>query len=247
MRTMRAIARFAFLLVGLLAAAPQPAAAQSTLRAFDTAVAAAMRHYRYAGYYLHTGNVGLAAIELEAMQSQWRALTKRFTAAVPDAFADDGKFAPTLAAVQTRTAAALKLLDDDKRAEALARLGPIAGMVQMLRRRNGLRVYADCIADMNAAFDAAWSYRHRPPDFADADQADRLRAAIAVVDYWYRRCRDRAPKETAKQADFQRLMEGSMASIRRLWRAARTKNRLLLINTLRELRSFDNLIYLKFG
>lgn len=244
---MRFKARLLLLLIALLAATPHPAAAESALRAFNAAVGSAMRHYRYAGYYLHTGNVALGAIELEAMQGKWKALTARFTATVPDAFGDDPKFADALRSVESTVAGALKALDAGDRGSAARSIAPIRAAIAALRRRNQIRVYADCIGDMNRAFDAAWKYRHAPPDFADPKQSDAVRAAIAVTDYWYRRCQRRAPRDTAKQPDFGRLMEGSMASIRRLWRAVQIRDRLLLINTLRELRSFDRLIYLKFG
>lgn len=244
---MRPAIRLLLLLAGLLPALPPPAAAASTLGAFNAAVAGAMRHYRYAGYYLRTGNVALAAIELDAMRGKWRALAARYAAAPPDAFADDPRFAATLSSVAARVAAALGALDADNAAGAAARIGPIGDAVAALRRRNGIRIYADCIGDMDRAFATAWKYRRAPPDFADARQADAVRAAIAVVDYWYRRCHDRAPAAVAKRAEFRRLMDDAHASIRRLWRAVRTKNRLLLVNTLRELHALDRLIYLKFG
>ena len=70
---------------------------------------------------------------------------------------------------------------------------------------------------------------------------------LAALAHWYKRCfREAGPRERANPA-FERLFPGSLESIDRLLRAAKDKSAVRMISNLRELKSFDRLIWLYLG
>jgi hypothetical protein len=222
-------------------------ASAGELGAFNDAVAAAYAHYRGAVFYARTGNLGVGAVELEQMAAKWRAVLDRFAAAPPDAFADDPAWGETLRRVGRRIAdagAAARRGDADATRAALAPIRPeLAG----LRRRNNVVVFSDCVDELQAAVDAIWSYRREPPDFTSAEALDRFKARLGVVAYMFRRCHARAPAAAAKSAEFNRLFESARDTLSRLRRALNDGDSKGLINTLRELRSLDQMLFLRFG
>lgn len=235
------------LIVGLSFAGPAAPAAAGTLEAFHAGVGAAMKHVRLAQFYLRTGNLAVAGAELDEATERWAAVTAGFGSKPPGKLAEDGAFRADIEAVASALNAALAAVDSDERDTAAAQLKPVAGRLAALRKRNGLWIFSDCIAAMNRAMDAAFVYRRKPPDFADAAQVAELDRRFAGLAYWYKRCyREAGPRERANPA-FERLFPGSLESIERLIRAARDKNARRVINNLRELRSFDRLIWLYLG
>lgn len=226
---------------------PAAAAEQSRLQAFNLQVGAADHFYRSAGFYLHTGNAGLAAVELQSMQAQWQELMTDFTDPPPDAFAADPAYHETLKAVAGHIQAALAALEANDTDTAEAELKPIRQELADLRARNNIRVFSDCVDDMRAAMDALWVYRRDPPAFDDPAQMDAIKARGAVVEHLIRQCQAETPPRLADNADYRRLMNGSLDSIRSLGPALRAKNETAVVNVLRELRSFINMVYLQFG
>ena len=214
---------------------------------FRRHVADAYAPYRSAMFYLRTGNPGVAALELDAAENQWQALSERFRANIPDAFSEDPAFAATLTTIdQAFEAGASALQKEDMEAATIA-LDPIRTELAALRRRNGLRSYSDCVDDMNAAMDRLWAFRHEPPDFEDPAAVNKAKYEAAITHFLYQRCHDDAPDAEKAKPEFQRLFEGSLASLPLIFDALDQKNEGLLINLLRELRSFDRMIWLQFG
>lgn len=214
---------------------------------FHRQVADAYAPYRSAMFYLRTGNPGVAALELDAAKAGWQAVTARFKDQPPDAFSDDPNFTETLTSIgQAFEAGAASLQKDDVDAAGEA-LSPITTELAALRERNGLRTYSDCIDDMNAAMDRLWTYRHEPPDFDDLAAVNSAKREAAVTHFLYERCHEQASDELKAQPEFQRLFDGSLASLPLVVDALDQKNEAMLINLLRELRSFDHMIWLQFG
>ena len=81
---------------------------------FLIAVEDSLAHYREATSYLRTGNIDLAAIELENMADTWRAISERFGATPPDAFDGNAAYGPTLAETARTIEAALAAIDADR-------------------------------------------------------------------------------------------------------------------------------------
>ena len=242
---MRAWGQRFILIASLLAAAS--AARGGELADFNGAVAAAYAHYRGAISYLRTGNVALAAFELDDMATKWRDVTVRHAQTAPDAFADDPAWATTLAGIGARVDQALAAIDAGQAETALEAIAPIRDELAELRRRNGVTVFSDRINDVSAAMAALWAHRRGEPDLASADVARDIAAKTAVLGYMFDRCRDQAPAAVREDAAFIRLLDGSEEGIKRIWRALDERDQHLLINTLRELRSFEQILFLRFG
>ncbi len=214
---------------------------------FHLKVGAAMKHVRSAQFYLRTGNLAVAGAELDEATEKWAAVSAAFGAKPPGKLAGDKAVKGDIAAVAKTLSAALAAVDADERDAAAARLKPVAGRLAALRKRNGLWIYSDCIAAMNRAMDGVWAYRRKPPDFGDAAQVAEMDKRFAALKHWYERCqREAGPRERGHPA-FKRLFDGSLDSIRRLILAGKDKSALRVVNNLRELRSFDRLIWLHLG
>ena len=236
-----------FVLLCLLLALPAGPAAADALQNFHDRTGAAMKHVRLAQFYLRTGNLAVAGAELDEATEKWAAVTAAFGSKPPGKLAGDSAFRADIEAVAGALAAALDAVDRDEREAAIAQLKPVAGRLAALRKRNGLWIFSDCIAAMNRAMDAAFVYRRKPPDFDDDAQVATMDKRFAALAHWYRRCyREAGPRQRADPA-FERLFPGSLESIERLIRAAKDKSALRVINNLRELRSFDRLIWLYLG
>lgn len=235
------------LIICLSFARPGGPAVADTLEDFHAGVGAAMKHVRLAQFYLRTGNLAVAGAELDEATEKWAAVTGAFGSKPPGKLAGDSAFRADIEAVAGALDAALAAVDSDELDAAVARLKPVAGRLAALRKRNGLWIFSDCIAAMNRAMDAAFVYRRKPPDFDDAAQVATMDKRFAALEHWYKRCyREAGPRERANPA-FRRLFPGSLESVERLIRAAKDKSALRVINNLRELRSFDRLIWLYLG
>lgn len=234
-------------LVLLLLLTFAPPAGASELSRFNAAVAEAYTHYRGALFYLHTGNPAVAEFELQRAIGLWSGKVMAFRDAAPDAFADDATWAPTLDEVGTRLQKARDLAQKGEAEAAEAELRPVRDALAGLRARNNVRVFSDCIDEANAAMDGLWVFRHDPPDFADPATVNALRAQTAVTAYLYARCQDEAPPEIAASPEFRRIMGGTLTSLGRLWPAIDAGNAEVVISILREVRSFDRMLWLQFG
>ncbi len=233
--------------VALALSGPAATVVASDLADYNTAAAAAYGHYRAAASYLRTGNISIAALELEAAQEKWRGVEARFAASPPDAFADDPDWAATLTGIGKRLEDALAATDAGDLKAAGQALAPIRGELGDLRARNNVVVFSDRVDALTAAMDRLWRFRHQPPDLDSAATLRELRSGTAVLEYLLRHCREAAPAGLRDNGDFLRFLDSGLEGVERLWQAIETKDRELLINTLRELRSFERLLYLRFG
>ncbi|SME89077.1 hypothetical protein SAMN06265365_101174 [Tistlia consotensis] len=222
-------------------------AAASDLSRYNAAVEAAYGHYRSAVFYLHNGNPAVADLELQDAVDAWRSGVLPFLTSPPDAYADDGEFDDALQEVAVRLQKAEALAANAEIEPAAEQLQPIRPRLAALRKRNGQRVFADCVEDANAAMDRLWEFRDARLDFGDRDQMNALRYAVSVTHFLYKRCQDEAPAETAKAPEFQRIVGGAVASLATLPEAIDQADAQRVVNLLRELRSYDRLFWLTFG
>jgi len=234
---MRGLRLVSAVLCLLAALAPCPAAADEATDAFHAAVAGAYRQYREAIHYHETGNSELAELALDQFLAEWKSLAARYADKPPPAYAKDADFAETLTAIEGKATSAV----GSAPAEALLALKPIRDDLAALRKRSGQRVFSDCVDAMNAAMDRLWAYRRKPPD---AKQLPAFQAATRATAGRYRECLEQAPAALRDSAEFRRMMEGALASFARLEAASDAE---LIVSLLRELRSFDKLIWLRFG
>jgi hypothetical protein len=233
-------------LTSLIGSANQDVSA-GELSSFNEQVASAYAPYRSAMFYLRTGNPGVAVLDLDAASRAWQSVVARFGEAPPDAYADDEDFGDRLKSVQQALDSGQSLLDGADRTAAMEVLTPVRMELAALRRRSGIRVYSDCIDEMNAAMDRLWQYRQEPPNFDQPDQVNAVKRDTAVAEYLYRRCYETAPVAYQSDEAFRRMFEGSLASLPLIFDALDQVNEAMLINILRELRSFDRMIWLQYG
>lgn len=238
---------FPYKLMVLLALVLPTAASAGELGDFHQLVAKAYAPYRSAMFYLRTGNPGVAALEISAAGDHWQAVVDRFAKHPPDAVADDPMFRDSLMSVASALDAGREAIDADDIDHAREVLATVRADLSELRRRNGLWLFSDCVDEMNAAMDRLWVFRHEPPAFGEIDQVNAVKREAAITGFLYRRCYDAAPIDLKASGEFERLFEGSLQSLPLIFEALDQASEARLINILRELRSFDRMIWLQYG
>jgi len=236
----------ALLVMVSIAFFPGPAQA-GELKAFNESVAESYRYFRGAAFYLRTKNLAVATFELDDMRAMWRVVEKRYAGSPPDAFADDPDWRATLRDIGARIENALAAAEEDNLKRTAAIIGPVRGLLAGLRARNGVYVFSDCVNEANAAGEAVLAFRRRPHLFDDDAWVNRLLGQAAVVAYIYRKCRRIAPVTLRDDAAFNRMIDGALDEMNTIPEAVAAKDSRLLAITLGEFRSFDRILFLKFG
>lgn len=230
----------------MLALLGTPAAA-GELADFNAAVDAAMDPQRAALFYLRTGNAPVAEIELDAAAQAWQAVAAQWGETPPDAFDGVAAWPKRIAAVGDGLAAARTAAAAGDADTATDTLGPVGEAVAALRAEAGVVVFADRVAEANRAMEALWIYRREGIDWADAAQVNDLRARTAVTAYLYGELKRTAAPEVAADPEFARLVDGTLSSLALMWGAIDRQEAPTVVNILREIRSFDDLLWLRFG
>ncbi len=245
---MTVISRISFIAAAfcLLLAAPRPALAADAGE-FDSLVDEAQGGYRAALFYARTGNAALAGIELRQAQAVWDEIIAKFGETPPAAYAKDSQFAADLKAIVGRIARGADLLDEEKGKAARQELAPVRDLIYGLRDRAGRKGYSECVTDLNRHMAVLFKWRHDRPDFAKPGVGDEvMKAALKYRDI-LRACRAMAPEAKRKADDFKRIYDGADASISSMPAAVDRKDSLGVVNILRELMSFDRILYFKLG
>lgn len=236
----RAVATFAL----ALSLAPAPALAAASLETFLGDLQPVYDGIRKAMFYLERGAVAPAGFEIERGLEAWRAEVLSYADSPPAAFAHDPRFGETLEGIGE----ALGRASAAEGAEAtLEALSGIPATLAELRARNHVVVFADHVREANRTMDRLYAYRHRDIDFSDQAVVDDLRARLAVTAHAYRRCDAEAPPDIASDPAFRRMIDGTLSSLDLMWEAIAAGEQRTVINILREVRSFDRLLWLQHG
>ncbi len=220
----------------MLASLAAPARADD-LADFHRAVEAAMSHHRVAAGYLRTGNVDLAALELEGMRAAW---AKVYELPRPAAFRDQQRYTGTMLDIAARLIGTTLVLNMGRADVARESLDAIRKSLSDLRRENGVTVLADCVLDANVAMDALFAH-DKSPDW------DSMSANSESYGATLQRCDGMAPTGIRSHAQFRRLIDGALASLAQMPRAVEARDADLLHRLLIELRSFDHLLAFRYG
>ncbi len=215
--------------------------------AFNKTVAEAYAGYRAAASYLRTGNPGLASLELASALESWGNVVVANADSPPPPYADDPKFMSTLTDIEKTLEVAMAKAEDGDSEGALETLEPVRGVIYDLRTRNGVRLYADCITELNRAMEPLYTHRHDPPDLSLSNVREQVTAESRTYENLLKDCRAMAPEAYENDSEFQRLFDGTMESILSMYPAIESQNPERVVNVLRELRSFDRIIYFRFG
>jgi len=219
----------------------------SELRAFLAASADAYTHHRNSMFYLRTGNTALVGLELTKLSEKWAAVVARHQKSPPDAFAADPDWKQVLNDITDRVRKGVAALDQGDNDAVKAHLGPIRGLLADLRRRNNIVVFSDYVDRANAAMDRLFHFRRNPPDFSNLTQVDELRRATAILEFLYKECGKNAPPRLRADKGFQNILADAIRSVGKIWGAIAEKSPDRVVSILRELRSFDRFLYLRYG
>ena len=214
---------------------------------FEAAVDGAYRAYRSALFYAHTGNTDLAAIELRQAQDAWSDIEGKYLSAPPGPYAKDKQWRDDLDAVARKLAETVALLDDGKGPAAEKAARPVADLLSGIRKRSGRAGYSDCVLNLTNQMDELFYWRHNRPDLKDKAVADKVTAQATAYRDRLRKCRAMAPKDYSTAPDFERIYDGADKSISSIFPAIERKDPLGVVNILRELRSFDRILFFKLG
>lgn len=218
----------------LLVAMP---AAADDLSDFNAAVETAMSQHRVALGYLRTGNVDLAALELDGMRQAW---AKVATVPRPAAFRDKERYTGTMLEIAAGLVGTTLVLNMGRADVARESLEKIRKSLSDLRRENGVTVLADCVLDANTAMDALFAHDQKP-DWSTVP------ASAEAYGTTLQRCDAMAAPNIKSSLEFRRLVDGAVASLAQVPKAIETRDSDLLHRLLIELRSFDNLLAFRYG
>lgn len=240
---------FAFALPPILlsGAMNATASANQELAGFNAVVAAALRHYQAARFYLRTRNAGVAAIELKLMQERWQAVTARYGSSPPGAFAADPQWRETLAQVDKGINLALTAADAGDVDGSQERLHGVYQELATMRKRNLVHIFSDVVDELNAAVARLAAYGRGAANVGSAEQVNAIKAAAAVVAYLAEKCRSAAPREYRDNEEFRRLIDGMLESLVELVNAIDGKDEQTVRTSIGAIRSYDRMLSLRFG
>ena len=208
-----------------------------------TAIDGFAAHRRVAMGYLRTDNPELAAIEIERMRDRWQSDVR----SIPPGVVNDRALATALAATEQAILGALAAANDGELATAQRLLDHAAQPLQAWRKANGIRLFSDCIAEASAAYERLDVYRTQAPDLAILGTRDSILVDAAGTEAALKRCDDEAPPGIRDEAEFRRLIDGMLNSLRQVPEALRQRDSGMLHRLLIEQRSFERLLAFRFG
>jgi len=214
---------------------------------FNKSVGEAYASYRSAANYLRTGNPGLASLEIANALETWHKIVETSSDQPPKPYDKDTSFSSTLSSIEKSLNTALSTAENGEDKESLQALEPIRDQLYDLRKRNGVRLYADCITELNRAIEPLYAYRHKMPDLSNVEVRNQLIDESEAYAKLLKECRSMAPAKQSKDQEFVRLFDGTENSVQSMFPAIDSGDANRVINVLRELRSFDRIIYFRFG
>jgi hypothetical protein len=219
-------------------------------QSFSDELEAALAHWRAAVWYSHTGNAGVAALEIDAFAAQWQALADKTRGAPPPPYMGDPNWNGFLNDIASRAAAASEALGRDDAAAGRERLKEIGAAFAGLRARNGITGFSDHVARLGEIVDALRSHQDKRGPIDDATRvvirATTVQAAVMVV-----QLSASAPKRTYDDPDFQRLLaqnrEGLTALMAALTRQDPWPDLYEIAGLISVVSANYNLLFLRYG
>ena len=210
---------------------------------FNAAAERAASHQRVAIAYLRTGNVDLAALEIDRLRQAWAAVAslKRPTALNRD----PQLYTTTMVDVATRLVGVSIMMDSGRPENARQGLQAIRAQLTALRKANGIEVLADCIAEANATMDRLMAFNDEALDWSK--QANAVGQSGTAYRAQIDRCDAMADQTIRAAPEFRRLVDGTRNSLSQFPKAIAEKDTDLLRRLLGEMRSFDNLLAFRYG
>ncbi|MEM1198204.1 MAG: hypothetical protein AAGI06_02740 [Pseudomonadota bacterium] len=226
---------------------PSVATHADEVATFNAAIEKVNQPYKSALFYLRTGNAGVAGLELATASGAWNTVVERYAKTPPAPLTQDAAWPETIQDISNAFETGQKLAESGKSKPARGALLPIRGLLHQMRKRNGLRVLADCVFDLNGYMDVLYHWRHNPADFTVAEVRTKATEVSNKYIEQLKLCRSEAPESVKQNADFQSVMDGAAKSAGTLLRPIERQEPDAFINVLRELKSFDVIIFVRWG
>lgn len=217
------------------------------LSSFNEAIEKVAAHNRVATNYLRTGNADLAAIEIDDMRGAWSKLTKQFGGKTPDAFADNALYSDLLQNTAGKIDQTLGLIDSGDLSGAAKETVDLREKLSAMRRASGLYILADCVLDANKAMDDFFVYKANLPQWSGKGVKADVQSKAAIYGFMLRRCDTMASPAVKSDPEFRRLVDGALNGLSFVPEAVSNEDSGQLYRVLIELRSFDNLLFFRFG
>lgn len=212
-------------------------AAQSSTETYLEWFKPANANLRLASSYLRTGNIDFAALALEKIAE----------GKVP-ASLKGNDLATVIDSARAQAQTALDLVDANEAKKARDSLLKLRETLFQQNKTRQIVVFDDCIWELTKRGPALWRFRKNVPDLGDQQQSQAVGKAAADYLAQLNKCDELAAPDTKTDGDFQRLVKGARASLERFPAEVLTaKDGGLLFRFIIELRSFDRLLYLRFG
>ncbi len=212
-------------------------AAQSNTDTYLEWFKPANANLRLASSYLRTGNIDFAALALEKIAE----------GKVP-ASLKGNDLATVIDSARAQAQTALDLVDANEAKKARDSLLKLRETLFQQNKTRQIVVFDDCIWELTKRGPALWRFRKNAPDLGDQQQSQAVGKAAADYLAQLNKCDELAAPDTKTDGDFQRLVKGARASLERFPAEVLTaKDGGLLFRFIIELRSFDRLLYLRFG
>jgi len=219
----------------------------SDVGAFNEDVSKAYAAYRSAANYLRTGNAGIAYLELSDASDTWRGISKKYAKTPPLPYAKDKDFHFAMSNIGNALKEGRDLAESGDAAASLETIHPIREWLYDLRKRNGIRLYADCVTELNQAMEPIFFHRKVMPNLDKESLRARMIQEGRTYQNLLKDCHALAPETNKTDPEFIRLYAGTSESIASIFPAIESLQAQRVINVIRELRSFDRIIYFKFG
>ena len=191
---------------------------------------------RTATSYLRTDNGDFAALSLEELIEN-----------VPPV-----SLSRQLATAATNTlseaSAVLDQIEDGHGPAARKRLQELRQALFEINQKNGIEVFDDCIWSVHKAGPALWWFRNNKPDLADAKQREAVMLATNRYLFQLEKCDTIVPHEIKMDEEWRRVALSAIISLRRIKMESIPKNDVgMFIRLVRELISFDHILYFRYG
>jgi len=234
---------FGMTVMALLAPVTLLAAEPDFHATYDDAYA----HYREAFFHSRTGNTPVAAIALDEFVVKWTALVARFADDPPPEYANNGVWKSALQDILGRAERGLDALDEDDAETAREAINPIRTILGDLRRRNGVVSYSDTVDALSTEMVLLARYRKSVKDMSDTAAIALVHEQARIVEAIFEKCRAEATPAMHADPEFKRLADGAADSMAKLLRSLETRDSRLMRIGIGELRSYERIMFLRFG
>ena len=193
-------------------------------------------HLRTAISYLRTGNTDFAALALEDL----------IAAKAPDV--TDKVLQNALKSTVKKAQTALDQIDNNEPDNARAMLLTMRADIFARHQKSNIKVFDDCIWTLVQKGPTLWYYRKKKADLNN--DGERQSVAKAAADYLAQLnlCDSQATPQIKADESYKRIVNGARQSLHRIpTEALANKDGGQLYRFIIELRSFDRLLYFRFG